>query len=48
MYFILEGESKHEWGRDRETGDRGSQAGSGLTAVSPNVGLKLLNHEIIT
>ena len=34
-------------GRDRE-GERGSQAGSVLAAVQPDVGLELTNRELLT
>ena len=45
-----ETETEGEWGRGRETGDTESQAGSSLWAVStaPDVGLKLMNCEIMT
>ena len=43
--------TKHEQGRGREReGDTESEAGSRLQAVStePNMGLKLMDHEIMT
>ena len=36
IYF---GEEEHKWGRGRERGDRGSEAGSAPTAESPTQGL---------
>ena len=35
------------WGAKRE-GNRGSEAGSALTGVEPDVGLKFTNHDIMT
>ena len=51
IYFLREGErqSRSRGGAERE-GDRESEAGSGLRAVSPepDAGLELVNHEIMT
>ena len=44
------GETEQEWGRGRERGRHRSEAGSRLHAVSiePDVGLKIVNCEIMT
>ena len=50
--FIFEGEERPSmsWGRAEREGDRESEAGSQLPAVSiePDMGLKLTNCEIMT
>ena len=51
IYSERETETEHEWWRGREReGDTESEAGSKLRAVStgPDVGLKLMNREIMT
>ena len=48
MYFLRESEHRQRRGREKESErDRGSEAGSVLTSVSPDVGLELMNHEIM-
>ena len=47
---MRERETEHEQGRGRERGDTESKADSRLHAVSkePDVGLELMNREIMT
>ena len=47
VYFIFEKESTSKGGAETE-GERGSEAGSVLTAEEPDAGLELMNHEIMT
>ena len=51
VYLFLRERERGKWGRDTEReGDPESEAGSRLRAVStePDVGLELMNHEIMT
>ena len=47
IYFEKDRDNVSGGGVERE-GDRESQAGSMLPAVEPDVGLKLMNYEIMT
>ena len=48
VLFIFEREREHEQERGRERGGWGMQSGLCTDSREPDVGLELVNHEIVT
>ena len=48
MFVYLREREREEVGQRQREGDRGSEAGSALTATEPGAGLELTNPEIMT